>query len=349
MPDRHADVLEELFQVLDRSEHVGEEALEALRVALLDVPHPGWEHYRQAGAVGHVVVRGDLVLDAVGRPITMTGGGVEHAVVGDGGGPHEVRPAVIVLRLLEDAVRVPLDDAQHALAQLVGDVGVVVVDEVALEDVRHHVDDAARGLVVRQGVGQLRVEDGEDRPETLRAGALLLARVLVGDDGVRAALAPRGRDGEDGADRKGVRRLRAGVEIPDVAVILDAHRDGLGGVDDATAADGEDETDALLPAELYALLDEAEARVGLDAGELGDGDARVLQGFPDRIVEAGPLDAALTVMEEDVGGMLLHLFADALFLALAEDVSRVQLQFEVSHGKQEEKAGPYKSLEVAHR
>ena len=57
----------------------------------------------------------------------------------------------------------------------------------------------------------------------------------------------------------------SGEEIPEITVIGDAHADGLGGVDDAAAADGQQEICPLCPSKLDTFIHLAAAGIGLNA------------------------------------------------------------------------------------
>lgn len=53
-------------------------------------------------------------------------------------------------------------------------------------------------------------------------------------------------------------------EIPEISVIGDAHADSLGGVDDAAAADGQQEICPLCPGKINAFIHLAAAGIGLN-------------------------------------------------------------------------------------
>ena len=216
--------------------------------------------------------------------------------------PQDLGAGAVVLRVREDLEDVVHQVPHQGLCDGVGEVHVVIVGEIALHRVHDHVRDAGRRLVRGQGEGADRVHDGELGPAQLVGIAQLHVAVLVRDDAGFAHLAARGRDRE-----VALRRGLAQVEVPDFAVIRDAAGDGLGRVDDGTAADGEDEIHALLAAQVDALVDEGQPRVRNDPAQADEVHAAVAEQAADLVQQAGLLGALTAVMDQHlVTAVLLH-------------------------------------------
>ena len=180
---------------------------------------------------------------------------------------------------------------------------------------------ATGGLVIGQGHGQLRVHDGEPGPGVVGIAPPLEPAVLVGDNRGIAHLAAGGGNGDDDAYRgAGGGGALEVIEIPGVAAVGKAIADGLGRVDDAAAAHGQEEVDALLPAKLQALPYQADAGVGHHAAQLHMGDPRRVQGGLHPVQKPGALDAATAVVDEDLGAPLgLDQLAHLVHCSLSED------------------------------
>src|SRR5208282_2043484 len=97
--------------------------------------------------------------------------------------------------------------------------------------------------------------------------------------------------------KRGRRRALAEVEVPDVGLRRGAHGDRLGRVDRAAAADRQHEAETLRLAQADSFIDQAEARVRLDAAEFHPFDAGLAQRSGDAIVETARLDAAAAVVQ----------------------------------------------------
>src|SRR5208282_204254 len=108
-----------------------------------------------------------------------------------------------------------------------------------------------------------------------------------------------------------------------------SHGNSLGGVDRAPSAHCQDEIELLFPAETDALTDEAEPRIRLHSPQLDVLESRFLQGPADAVVEAGFLDAASAVVQEDPPGVLRRLFPRRRLRAFPEDDPRRVLKNEV--------------------
>jgi len=203
------------------------------------VAHDGRHHDGEPGAVRAPEPRRERVLDVVARPV-LAPADPGHVVVREAGGPHEVRPRLVVVRVGHD-LRCLRDDGEHEpLEQPVARLDLARVREVALQRVAQHVRDPAGRLVGGQRLGELGVHDREARQQDPRARLALEQGLVARDDRVGRGLAARGGDGQHDPDGQRLERGDASlVEVPDVAGVADPGRDGLGSVDDAPAADSQ--------------------------------------------------------------------------------------------------------------
>ena len=199
------------------------------------------------------------------------------------------------------------------------------IGEIALHQMRHDVHRAARHLERRQAEAQLGIHDREARIDRLVVDVALQIAFFLGDDRAEAGFAARGGQRQNRADRqRRGRRAAADVEVPDVVVDDRAHRDRLGRIDHAAAADRQNEVELLLLADPDAFVDQAEARVRLDPAEFDPRDAGGAERRLDAIEQAGSLHAAAAEVQQDPLGAGGGFGADAVFGAAAEhDLGRI--------------------------
>ena len=255
-------------------------------------------------------------------------------VVGDGAGPHEVGAGVVVAGVFEDARDFGADGEHDGFAQAVGEFDAGGVGEVAFDDVRHHVGRAGCGLVGRDGDGEFRVHDGEYGADAFAGVVPFEHAVFTGDDGDGGDFAAGRGDGEDGCDgQDGCGDGFAVEEVPEVACVGRAECDGFGRVDDAAAADGEDEVDVFLAAQFDAVADVSASRVWQDAAEREGGKACAFQRAGDAVDEAGFDGGCTAVVDEDACAALPpDAVADVVFFATAEVDAGGMAEGEVFHG-----------------
>ena len=219
-----------------------------------------------------------------------------------------------------------------ALEQAVGGLDVLGRGEVALEGVGDDVGHAAGGLEGGQTLGQDGVHDRELRADAVGLRGGLLEGGLVGDDRVGGALAAGGGQGQHDADGQGGLGRFAGEEVPEVPVVGHAHGDGLGGVDDAAAADGDHEIDLLLTRELDALIDQPAAGVGLDAAELDGAQALGEDGVAHAVEQPGLLGGLAAVDEHHAAAAeLLDILAGLVLAVAAENEIGGAVEIKVIH------------------
>ena len=109
------------------------------------------------------------------------------------GRPHDVAARLIVLGVDQGLARTDDQRAHEALGQVVARV-VVASREILLQDVGHDVVDTRHHVILRDGVGKLRVEDGKVRiAEVVEQLQFLLVR---GDDRSTIHFRSRARHGQ---------------------------------------------------------------------------------------------------------------------------------------------------------
>ena len=292
---------------------------EAVDIVFHDVFHPGGQDDGQSRTVRAVVEGGKLVLQGMAGPVLFPSDAAD-VVVGDGGGPHEVGAGVVVVRIFQGAQGFGTDGQKDGFAHAVGEFDAGGVGEVAFDDVGHHVGGAGCRLVGRQGGGQFRVQDGEDGPDAVAGIGAFDHAVFPGDDGHRRGFAAGGGNSQNGSHGQGGGREGFAVEeVPEVAVIGNAQRDGFGRVDDAAASDGENEVHVFFPAQVDAVGDESASRVGTHAAQGDGGNARSFQRAGDAVDESGFDGGCAAVMDQDFGAAeAADAVADMVFLAPAE-------------------------------
>ena len=318
-------------QALGDTHHLHGELDKHVDVVLVDVAHPGGGDHRQPGPVGHVIHGAELMLHVMAAPVFLPAH-AHQAVVGHGAGKADLRPGVIVLRVLNDGGAVGHDGVKGGLAQRVGEVHVGGVGEIALKDMAHHVGHAVGDLVFGQGEEQLRVHDGDQRPQVWAAVAILALAFLVGDDGVSAGLAACRGNREDDSHRQ---RLPDGqpllINLPDIPLVVHAHGDGLGGVDGAAAAHRQDQVNLFLPAQRDALVHQGQPGVGLDAAQFHKIDARLFQRRSHLVIQPAPLDAAAAVVQQHLLRVRLEELPDLPLGAPPEHHARRGVKLKILH------------------
>jgi hypothetical protein len=179
-------------------------------------------------------------------------------------------------------------------------IGTRLVEE-PLKAVHHDVGDAASGLIRAHGESEFGVLDGERRTDKVAVETALEVLALVADNAGVAALAARGRDGEDDAQRQGLRGLGlVQVEVEGVAVVIETDADRFGDVDDAAPADGQHAVDRELTRHFDARKAEAFVGVGGDAAEIVVSDAGFVEDLNDAPIKAACLDGAAPIDKENV-------------------------------------------------
>ena len=100
------------------------------------------------------------MLQLVGSPVFLYAL-AQQTPVGHAAAPHDLGAIAIILRILQHGKHGILDAAQGGLGQVGSQVHIVVLGEVALEDVHHHVGDTSCRLIGGQSHRATGVHDGE--------------------------------------------------------------------------------------------------------------------------------------------------------------------------------------------
>ncbi len=154
------------------------------------------------------------------------------------------------------------------------------------------------------------------------AVAILQLLFLVGDDRVTAGLAACGGDGQHRGDGQRPLDLFALlIHFPHIAVIVHAHGNRFGGVNNTAAADRQDEIDLFLFAKGDALVGQGKPRVGLHAAKLDKINVFSFQGGDNTVIQAALLDAAAAVVQQKLLGVRLQQLADLLLRIFPKDNS----------------------------
>ena len=309
------------------------EAGKARRSALADIPEIRRVYDRETRAVRHVEERGERMLNAVALPVGLFPV-IEHAAERKAARPHKVRPRLIVRGFHDGSPRRGDLRAHGGLGEIVREGIVVRRGDIKLHQVRHGVHNAVHHLVFRQTVCERRVKNGKAGKFPLAVIAVFLACGEICDNGGLVQLAARGRNGENDAERDtGFGALPVYIKLfPEVALRRCSHGDGLGAVDRAAAADGKNEVDLKLPAKLDALVHLFGARVRHDAGELIDALPRRAQRIKNAVIEAGALDAAAAIGEQDICAELAQLLRQMAHGVRAEVDAHGIIIHKIVHG-----------------
>ena len=225
--------------------------------------------------------------------------------------------------------------AQQSLGDLVGEQVAGDRGEVPVQSVHHNVHHSAGDLVGGQGVGELRVQNGELGPEQVGAQPPLHQRLVMGENGGVAGLAAGGGDGEHHSD--GQNLLHRPLPLPEVPQIgLRIRRpqgDGLGRVDHAAAAHGQDQVGPEVQGLLHPLPGLKQTGVGVDAAEGLVGQSRPVQRGQHPGEEPAGLGALSAVDHQDAPSPQLSGLGTGLGLgAGAKDNGGGLIKFKCMHG-----------------
>ena len=197
----------------------------------------------------------------------------------------------------------------------------------------HDVGSAAGGLVSGEGVGQFRVHHGEFAPAQVTVVPTLDAAFFLGDHAGIAHLAACRGDGEHGTDGGAARGgVLVVVQIPHVKIVGKAVADGLGRVNDATAAYRQQEIHALFAAQLDAPIDQRQPGVGLYPAQGNIGDTSLIQRGIHPVQQAAFLGALPTEVDQHFSSALFFAqLPHLVFYALAEDHLGGRLEYKLVH------------------
>ena len=137
--------------------------------------------------------------------------------------------ASIVIGLAQDGIHTVLQCAQNSLGQRVGERHIIVVREIALHGVHHHVGHASSRLVRRQSEGAFGIHNGKLRPRDIVRITQLHAAILVRDNTSLAHLASGSRDGKHQGNGQTADSLSlTHIEVPHITLVDRAVGNGLG-------------------------------------------------------------------------------------------------------------------------
>ena len=331
---RHADLREELLHPADaragtllvrtriNAEEGGGELCKARRVVLVDIARPRAPECRERHCVRRIVARGELVSELVHREV-LHAPELRNAAVRDAARPHEFAHCIVVLAADEETAHGLHDGQEELRGDAVGeDVRLLDAREVALHRVHHDIRRARRDLLARQGKGELGVHKGDDGTVQPGIQPNLAPRILVREHRRVACLAARRGDCEDAAERHGLRQLfLARPDVPDInRGIGNAVCDRLCRVNDAAAADAEDEVHICRNPLADRLAHEGDARIRTDAADHEEGKPRRREILLDAREQPCALRAAAPVEDEHAARPeRAQFFGDRILRAPPED------------------------------
>ena len=255
-------------------------------------------------------------------------------VDGDGErrGDQHVAAGVVVLRMVDRALEVGLDEAQRVQRSRLL-VRARVHGHVALDRVGHGVHARGRGDLRRQRARGLGVEDRQPREQRQIPQLELDAGVVIlhdrGDRDLRARSGCRRHARERGdVERRphavvGARERVQALVVVDCAPMREQRVGDLRGVHDRSAAHGEERVGAGGPSLLRAACDRRRGRVLRHVVKHpGDLQSAVLDAGRDPVHEPGAADHLVGDHEDALRALLHELEADAVEEVAARDDAR---------------------------
>ena len=220
-------------------------------------------------------------------------------VVGEHARPHDVGARIVVIGVRQRARRLVHQRADEPARDVVGHGHGAHAAEEALADVRDHVGHARSRLIRGKRERDLRIHERDERTEEGAVHAVLRPELIVADDARIRGFRTGGRDGEHRGHGQGGSDLRLlAEEIPDVALVRNAERDGLRRIDDAAASDGEHDVDLGFPRDADSLAHECDLGVRARSALLDHGDARRSELRAHAVEDAGPFGRTAAVHDE---------------------------------------------------
>lgn len=272
----------------------------------------------KAQAVGDAVESGKLMLHGVAGP----GDGMaafDEIIDGPGGIPEQVRPGFLTFGIFHGHGSV-LDDApHHAFHEFLHGIKGFFLLQVDLEKVGQDICRSAGGLVSVRRVGVFRTEEGNGRAERFCCPAAFFPGVPIGDDGAAVHFrAGRGQGGH-GDDGERFPDLRSALDqVPRIILIGNAAGDGLGRIEDASAAYSQDQVDGGSPAEADSLADQPDIGVGGYAGQFIAGKAGLFDFVENDRINSVFLDGAGAVNQKHSPASSGQLFMEMKEHAVSE-------------------------------
>ncbi|MPM62119.1 hypothetical protein SDC9_108985 [bioreactor metagenome] len=282
-------------------EHFFSQTGETLRILFIDIASPAVPDCGQSCPVCHIKHSPHLMLKLVGCPVASSCvAGPGQTVVRKAAGPHEVRPPVIIHRILLEDLCIVDNGSEQPFGKLIGEMHGRFVDEVAFHRMHHDIHCSAHRLIGGKGIGQLRVHDGELQPGCVVVRSAFEVSILVGDDRRVAHFAACRSQGEH--TPYGIAAFNGAllaVEIPNLPSMVQAVADTLCRVDDRSATHCKNEVDAFFAAQFNTLMHLAQAGVWYDTAKFYIGDALIAKGVCDLIQQSGLLGTFRSIMNQN--------------------------------------------------
>ena len=315
------------------SHHIDRELREPLRLRIHHISRPASPDSRKACAVRHIKHTAQFMLQLMARPVSAVRPTAGKPVVGKASCPHHLRSRVIMIGLFHKNPCVLHHSADQMFTDAVRQFHVVALIKVAFHRVHHDIHTSAGCLVFRQCHGKLRVHDRESCPAVIAAVASFQPSVLIRDDRRITHLRSCRGDRQHNSDGQTAGSLTfSRVEIPHIPFICHAVSDGLGRVDDASAAYCKDKIHAFLLTQADPFIDKRQSRVRHNASERYIRDPRLVQRPAHPLQKPALLHAAASVVYQHLTASLRPDQLAGLFLcSSAEDNLRRRIVIKILH------------------
>ena len=221
--------------------------------------------------MGHIVQGSKGVGDQMHGKADSAKAGSSQAAEGKCSGPHQVGPAIVVGGVSKAALAGHHSVFDQSLHQSVLDGGVGVLGgQVEFEHMTERIGRSVSGQVGRYGEGRFRIENGDLGVEQAVAKAEFFPGCVIGDHHPRVHLRTGCSQGENTNHGQGLfDAFFTGEEFPHIMVDQGTGGNGLGRIDDRTAACGNDHLCPVFPGQGNPPAYIREQRVGANATKFG--------------------------------------------------------------------------------
>ena len=168
-------------EVIRHIHHIHGKAHKTAQVLMHHITRPTRPDGSQACTVRHIKHTTELMLQLMGGPV-IADTAARQSVVGHTASPHDLGTMTIVLRIFQHFEDSCFHPAQHSLCQIGGQVHIIVLGEIALHGVHHHIRHTGSCLIGRQGKGTTGIHDGKLRTRHVVAVAQFHIAILIGDN-----------------------------------------------------------------------------------------------------------------------------------------------------------------------
>ena len=177
--------------------------------------------------MGHVEHSRELVLQLVSGPIVADATACQ-AIVHQASRPHDLGSIAVIGWIIQHKRDGVPHTPQTGFCDVGGHVHVVILAEISLHGVHHHIRHASRSLVGRKGEGTLRIHDGKLGSGKGVAVPNLHVSVIIRYHACLTHLTARSWYGEYGSHGKhGGRSGFSKIEIPDLTRVRNSVSNGL--------------------------------------------------------------------------------------------------------------------------